>query len=141
MFNLQTADTLTTACTERVPRRNAQGEIVALNVGLVLINESRRVLGYQLLKVSTEVEGCSDAPMIAAGELGGEIAALGSLVIDCGLLLDRPLSAGTVLRGTLRATFRYGAPHRLSDTLGLAVAVSFKALSPGEIAVFRWHEI
>lgn len=141
MFKLQTADRLVTACTERSPRRNAGGEIILLNVGLLLINESRRALGYELVKVSTEVEGCSDAPAIPACEIRGEIPAQSTRVIDHGLALDRPLSAGAVLRGTIQAILRYGAPHRLYDTLRLDFAVSFKALSPREISVFRWHAI
>ena len=141
MFNLQTADILITACTERAPRRNAEGEIVAQNVGLVLINPSRRSLGYELVKVSTALEGCSDTAVIAADETGGDIPAQSRLVIDCGLVLDRPLSDGTVLRGTLQAILRYGAAPRLDETIRLNAAFSFKALSPSEIAVFRWHEL
>ena len=141
MFKLQTADRLVTACTERSPRRNAGGEFILLNVGLMLINESRRALGYELVKVSTEVEGCSDAPAIPAHEICGDIPAHSTRVIDHGLALDRPLSPGTVLRGTIQAILRYGAPHRLYNTLRLDCALSFKALSPREIAVFRWHAI
>jgi len=140
MLGFQTAERLVTACVERPPTHGASGEIVILNVGLVLVNEGRRPLGYEILKVVSEVEACSAVAMPAA-EAWGEVPPHASHVIDLGLALNRPLRAGEVLRGTLQTSLRFGAHARLHDALDLDFAVSFKALSPGEVAAFGWRAV
>ena len=140
MLGFQIAERLVTACVERTPTHGADGEIAVLNVGLLLVNESRRVVGYEIFKVASKFEACSAVSM-EAGEARGEIPARTSQVIDLGLALSRPMRAGELLRGTLQTSLRYGAHSRLHDALDLDFAISFKALSSRDVAAFGWRAL